>query len=247
MKGAEFCLLPRLLAIIVDRDNAKRLEDILSEKHVLFHYMINGMGTASSEILKTFGLSGTEKTVCLCVMPYVKIKPVMTSVAERLDLVHPGHGIAFVIPVSGISATISKIFNIEIEEIRERLEGKMEIETEKLTEEARFELIVAVINQGYSDAVMDSARAAGARGGTIVHARRTGNDELIKFCGISLQEEKEIVGILINREKKRELMQAVSAACGMRTEARGIIFSLPVESCAGISEAMEHDGTELTK
>lgn len=238
---ATFNPVPKLLVVIIDRDNNKRLEDILGEKHVVFHYMFNGMGTASSEILKAFGLSGTEKSICICMEPEMKIKPLMTAVVERLELVNPGHGVAFVIPVSGISATISNIFNVELKEHKERLDDWMDREADKIHEEARFELVVAVINQGYSDDLMDAARTAGARGGTIVHARRSGNEDMVKFFGISLQAEKEIVGILIPRDKKRELMQAIGKSCGMLTEARGIIFSLPVEACAGISEARGKD------
>lgn len=237
-------LVPKLLTVIIDRDDSKRLEDILNEKHAVFHYIFNGMGTASSEILKAFGLSGTEKSICICMETTMKIKSIMTSVVERLDIVHPGHGIAFVIPVSGISATISNTFNVQLKEYKERLEDWMDREAEKIHEEARFELVVAVINQGYSEILMDAAKVAGARGGTIVHARRTGNEDMVKFFGISLQAEKEIVGILIPHDKKRGLMEAVSKSCGMRTDARGIIFSLPVESCAGISETVsqtEHE------
>lgn len=246
MRDAEttFNPAPKLLTVIIDRDNTKRLEDILVEKHVMFHYTFNGMGTASSEILKAFGLSGTEKAVCICMESGMKIKALMTSVMERLELVRPGHGIAFTVPVSGISATISNTFNAQLQQHKERLEDLMDKEAEKIHESARFELVVAVINQGFSDDLMDAARTAGARGGTVVHARRTGNEEMVKFFGISLQAEKEIVGILIHHSQKKELMQAIGKACGMKTEAQGIIFALPVESCAGISEACGESQSE---
>lgn len=235
MPDVPFNLSPRLLVVITDRDQTKRLEEILHEKRSILYYMFNAMGTASSEILKAFGLSGTEKTVCLCMAPLIKISSLMTAVVERLEFVNPGHGIAFVIPVSGINAVVSSAFNVELQQYRERLEEYMDKEAEKTVEEARFELIVSVVGKGFSDKVMDAARAAGARGGTIVHARRSGDEESSKFFGISIHEEKEIVAILVHKNQKKGLMQGISSTCGMKTEANGIIFSLPVESCAGIS------------
>ena len=225
---------PRLLVVIIDRDEIPRLEDVLREKHVHFHYMLNAMGTASSEILKAFGLSGTEKTICLCMVPEYRAAPLMNAVKERLELVRPGHGVVFVIPVSGVSALISHAFSKDIEEHKERLAEYMDREAEKTCAEARYELILAMVNQGFSDGVMDAARASGARGGTIVNARHSGLGDAVKFFGISLQEEKEVVAILTTRELKKDLMLAICKASGMKTPARGIVVSLPVESCAGI-------------
>lgn len=236
-----FIPAPKLLAVIVDRSESFRLEDILRERHVHFHYMFHAQGTASSERLKAFGLSGTEKMVCVCIESAHKVKHLLLSVMERLELVHPGHGIVFVIPISGISATISNAFHKELEERHERWTENVEHDAEKTNCEAHFELVVAIVNQGFSQDVMDAARVSGARGGTIINARRTGIEDAVKFFGISLQAEKEIVAILIPKVLKKELMQAVSKSCGMKTEARGIVISLPVESCSGIDMEDEND------
>ena len=225
----------KLLVVITDHDESKRLEDILREKHVHFHYMFNAIGTASSEILNAFGLSGTKKIVCICIEPAVKIPALLTAVVERLEFIQPGNGIAFTMPLTGASAIVSKSFEPELLQLKERFDQIMEKEAEKATQHSKCELVVSVINQGFSEVLMDAAKASGARGGTIINARRTGIEDAAKFFGISLQAEKEIVAIVINKSHKKELMQAISQACGLRTEAHGIVLSLPVESCAGIS------------
>ena len=228
---------PKLLTAIIDRAKMQTLEDILREKHSYFHYAFHAMGTASSEILKLFGLSGTEKAVCICMEPAFKVKPLMTAIVERMELTRPGNGIVFTIPISGLSASISHVFSKEIEDNLNRWAEHMEKETENSMQDIPFELVVAVVNHGYSDSVMDVARASGARGGTVVHARRSGLEDAVKFFGISLQSEKEIVAILTNKNHKKELMQAISTACGMKTDAHGIVISLPVQTCAGIDMA----------
>ena len=39
------------------------------------------------------------------------------------------------------------------------------------------EAILCIVNSGFSEAVMDSAKKAGARGGTVVNARGTAGKE----------------------------------------------------------------------
>ena len=97
-----------------------------------------------------------------------------------------------------------------------------------------FELIICIINRGFSDMVMTAARGAGARGGTILHAKGTGTHEAEKFFGITIQPEKEVVLILVPKEIRNDVMTAVSATCGLNTEGSGISFSLPVDDVLGV-------------
>ena len=60
-----------------------------------------------------------------------------------------------------------------------------------------FELIITIINRGFSEDVVDAAKSAGAQGGTVLHARGTGVHEAEKFFGISIQPEKEMVLTLV--------------------------------------------------
>jgi hypothetical protein len=82
---------------------------------------------------------------------------------------------------------------------------------------------------------MTVAREAGATGGTVINARGLSHEGPIKFFGVSLQDEREIIIILTKREQKAAIMQAVSQTYGITTEAGGIIFSLPVDRIMGLS------------
>ena len=66
--------------------------------------------------------------------------------------------------------------------------------------EHSHEMIICIVNNGFSDAVMDAARAAGARGGTVMSARGTAGKEAEKLFNISIQPEKELVMILVGHE-----------------------------------------------
>ncbi len=97
-----------------------------------------------------------------------------------------------------------------------------------------YECILCIVNAGFSDNVMDAAKSAGARGGTVLHARGTGAREAETFFGITVQEEKEIVMILVNAQIKADVLHALYHAVGLNTPGQGIAFSLPVDEVVGI-------------
>jgi nitrogen regulatory protein PII len=102
-----------------------------------------------------------------------------------------------------------------------------------IMEKNGHELIICIVNNGFTDLVMDAARKEGARGGTIFHGRGTGNPEMEKFFGISISPEKEIVIILVEAEIKEAVLKAVNKAAGLETNGKGIAFSLPVSDVVG--------------
>jgi len=87
--------------------------------------------------------------------------------------------------------------------------------------------------------VMDAARPAGAGGGTIIHARGAAPQEASHFFGITIQPEKEMVLIVVDKEHKIPVMQAISKAAGLQTEGHGIVFSMPVTELMGIARKGE--------
>ena len=92
-----------------------------------------------------------------------------------------------------------------------------------------YQLLVCIVNAGFSQNVMEAARAAGARGGTIIRGRGSANPEAEEFFNISIQPDKEVVLILVTREIKDAVMTAVFKNSGLSTDGQGIAFSLPVE------------------
>ncbi len=97
-----------------------------------------------------------------------------------------------------------------------------------MAEEKQFELVVCIVNAGYSENVMSAARSAGARGGSILRGRGSANPEAEEFFGISIQPDKEIVLILVTADIKDAVMKAVYKNAGLSTDGVGIVFSLPV-------------------
>lgn len=101
--------------------------------------------------------------------------------------------------------------------------------------EYNHEAILCIVNNGYSEQVMDAAKKFGARGGTVINARGTASNDAEKFFNISIQPEKEIVMILVPTEIKDDVLHALYKEVGLDTPGQGIAFALPVEDVVGLS------------
>ena len=107
--------------------------------------------------------------------------------------------------------------------------------------EYKHEVIFCIVNAGFSEAVMDSARQFGASGGTVLHARGTANPEAEKLFNVTVQPEKEIVLILVEADKKDDILLGLYNAVGLKTPGYGIAFSMPVANVVGISQFNKED------
>jgi nitrogen regulatory protein PII len=99
---------------------------------------------------------------------------------------------------------------------------------------AKFELVIALVNTGFSEVVMSSAREVGARGGTVVHARGTATKEISKKYGIVITPDKEMVMILTSNKITDQVVEAIYKNAGLTTDGQGIVFTLPVDNVAGL-------------
>lgn len=102
---------------------------------------------------------------------------------------------------------------------------------------SKHELVLCIVNAGFSEAVMDAAKEAGARGGTVTHARGTANREAEQFFNITIQPDKELVMILVSSEIKDNVLHALYQGVGLKTAGQGIAFSLPVDDVVGLTSA----------
>lgn len=95
--------------------------------------------------------------------------------------------------------------------------------------ENRIVLVMSIVNNGFSDKVMDIARKLGARGGTILNASGSVSVDAEKLYGITINPEKEVVMILVSNDIVKDLLNLLYQEVGSDTEAQGIAFTLPVD------------------
>lgn len=97
-----------------------------------------------------------------------------------------------------------------------------------------LEMILLMVDSGSTDLVVDAAKAAGARGGTVLKAREIIPDEQKTIFGITVQPEKEIVALLVPAQEKKHIFQSACAAVLQQTGEHAVGVSLPVSDAVGL-------------
>ena len=225
-----------LMVTITDRNMARRFMTLYESAGAKVSFTALGNGTAINETLDYFGLARTQKTVIFSTVTSDTWARVKTQLQNELKIDIPGIGIAFIIPLSSIGGKKQLFFLTDGQKFEKG--GESELKNTK------YELLLAITNQGFTDTVMDAAREAQAAGGTVIHAKGTGVERAEKFLGVSIAAEKEIVFIVVRTERKNNIMRAIMDKAGIDSEAQTIVFSLPVTATAGMRLIEEEDSTE---
>ena len=104
-----------------------------------------------------------------------------------------------------------------------------------MTNNYKYDLIITIVNKGYSDYVVQASREAGATGGTIVNALSSNSKETEKFLGITIQPEKEIVLTVVSSENKAKIMKSICESTNLDKIGRGMCFALPISKLTGLT------------
>ncbi len=220
----------QLLVLITNPKLAEKATRIFRRSTLPVQYRLNAEGTASSEIMDMLGLGSIDKCILMSTVPKALGDSMLSRLRAELHLGAINSGIAFTLSLTGLNKQLLRMLTKIDEENTSHSIRKVG----NSMSDTQYALIVATVNIGFSGDVMDAARAAGASGGTVIHSRWIGNQEAAVSWGLSMQEEKEIVLILSDTEKKVEIMSAISEKCGMRSEAKGIVLSLPIDAVMGL-------------
>lgn len=213
-----------MLYSVIGRGKGKAYKEMLNTKNIRFHIQMTAFGTAPSEMMDIFGLGSIDKDVVISLAPQNAIR-VFTDELGRNVGVNTGYGgIMMSLPLTAINRISAEIIGRVSGLNNEDGDRAMNEETKN-----KQQLILVVVNQGFTDQVMQTAKRAGAMGGTILRGRFTGNEGFSQFGDVSIQEEKEIVSILAPALTAEQIMDEVNRLHGMKTDAHGIVLALPVE------------------
>ena len=94
--------------------------------------------------------------------------------------------------------------------------------------------IIAMVKPNLTDQVVDSAKAAGATGATIIPASGTGAGEAKSFFGLSLDIRTEIVLFLVHETIVEAILSAIKEAGRFSEPGTGIAMVMPIEQTAGM-------------
>lgn len=208
---------------ICDPKSLGILTDICNFLSLKMTVVLHGRGTAVRSMLDILGIEDTEKRIVLTIADNEKTKELIREEKQKMFVGVPGHGIIVSVPIKSVGGgkTLAYLNNGQ--------------HNAKYTPELNYsyELIIAISNEGCTDMVMNAARKAGARGGTVIHGKGTGSREDEKFFNVSIAQEKEVILIVSEKDRKSDIMREIVGSAGPSTPAGAIVFSLPISEVAG--------------
>jgi nitrogen regulatory protein PII len=185
-----------------------------------------GRGTAANAVLEFLGVGDSEKDIVLTLVPAGLARAVLEAVRHACWHDPRGSGVAMQIDVSSI--------------FRNAAQPSTElVRSPSMNESKDHALIACILNRGYADDAMAAARKAGAAGGTILNARGTGREEDVKFFGVTLVPEKEILLIVIESARQTAVLEAIRKLPCLSAPGSGITFSLDVEDFSVLGKRPE--------
>lgn len=104
-----------------------------------------------------------------------------------------------------------------------------------------YQLIITIVNSGYSDEVMKAATKCGARGGTVINGRGTARQEAEKAFNIVIHPDKEIIFILVASSLTKDILKAIYETVNLNSEGQGISFVCPVDNVVGLTKLSVED------
>jgi nitrogen regulatory protein PII len=99
-----------------------------------------------------------------------------------------------------------------------------------------FKLIIALVEDDKTDAIMDATREAGATGATVInHARGEGVKRSKTFFGLTLETQRDVLLFLVEEHMSRSILETL-AKVGQFDEkpGTGIAFQIDVEDAVGV-------------
>jgi nitrogen regulatory protein PII len=170
---------------------------------------------------------------------------ILSRVGHALKLYLVGRGIAFTIPLSGIS----NIINDAVLESDDRIDRSSIARapiSKKKGKQKMHELVIAVVNDKFTDVTIEAAKSAGATGATVFHTKSFNNAKAEQAIGTSFSSETDSIFLLTSTEYKARIMEAIRDVAGLKTDGGAVIFSLPVDDLVGIGrfEDFENNAEE---
>ncbi len=222
------------LLTIVNDGQASAIVKLARNAGASSSFVSHGRGTASNDFYEVFSLTHSQKQVVFTPIRADMYPSIHASLLERFAINDASKGVAVLLPISSV---IGKNAYRLLADERVSLDAKGARELmENVPMKKDFELIIAIVNDSYTDLVMDAAKGAGARGGTILNAKGTGNKDIENFFGVVITPEKQIVLIIVPKEIKDNVLSAIYKNVGLNSKGQGIVFSLPTTDVLGVAE-----------
>lgn len=229
-----------IVVTVVNDGQASAIVNLLSRVNSAVSFITHGEGTAKNDLYDVLGVGEQKKQIVFSTVKRRDWVALAESIEERFSVSRAAKGISFMLDIDAVASVSTYKFLTD-----RRVEPKeAERGISKMDNSMNYEVIFAIVNNGYTDLVMNAAKRAGARGGTIINARGTGNKDIEKFYGVVITPEKQIVMILVPKSIRDAVLEQITLETNIHSKGQGIAFSLPVDGVVGLNSEEETEESE---
>lgn len=215
----------RIMAMlsIITRGKAKAYMSMLDARGIGFHFQTTAFGTAPSEMMDIFGLGTNDKDIVISLAPEDTVNSYAYDISKNIGGNFEYGGLMLCVRLSAIG-------RISAELVSRASGGKNEEGGKKRVKSSqKHQLILVSVNQGYTDAVMETAKRAGAMGGTVLRARLLDSGVMEQLSNAAVHSEREIIAIFAPAGTAAHIMEDVNRIHGVLSDANGVVVALPVD------------------
>jgi len=211
-----------LVFSIITRGKARKYMESLNSNGMGFHIQTTAQGTAPSEMMDIFGLGTNDKDIVITLAPEQVINDYVLEMNKGLGGSFEYGGLMICIRLTAINRLTAELVNRASRQ--NEAGGKRKVKSGQ-----KNQLILVSVNQGYTDAVMETAKAAGAMGGTVLRARLADSGIMEQFGENAVHQERDIITIFAPASTAASIMEAVNREHGALSAANGMVLALPVD------------------
>ena len=113
-----------------------------------------------------------------------------------------------------------------------------EFEEENIFSDDEFKMVMSIVKRGFETEVLEAAKAVGHFGAFIMQAKGVSKIQR-KFLGFSIDPENTVVMMLVKNDLVVPVIKSIYSVADFRSEARGMVFALPVSCVAGMNDTYD--------
>jgi nitrogen regulatory protein PII len=100
-----------------------------------------------------------------------------------------------------------------------------------------FKLIIALVEDDKTNAVLDAARETGATGATVINqARGEGIETSKTFFGLELETQRDVLMFLVEEHLSRKILETIADVGKFdKRPGAGIAFQIDVDDAVGVT------------
>ena len=118
------------------------------------------------------------------------------------------------------------------------METLKDFNEEEIFEKEDYKLVLTIVKRGYEQEVLEAAKKVGHYGATVLQAK--GVSRLKRtFLGFSIDPETTIVLMIVKDDIVVDLIKKIYDAVDFKSDARGMVFALPVSMVAGLNDTYD--------